>query len=194
MSYQQFQDYLDSNGFSHFSVKDGVVPVMKSLIMRSILATRKKLDPQRRRNCFELFGYDFIIDEDFNSWLIEVNTNPCIEESSSILKKLIPRMIDDMMKLSVDAMFNDFTSPNYPNGPSGLLPTFTVPGYSDEENMWELLCNVRDKKSKKEAKLKYITSKPHIVNSKYAFQVKDRQFKIKKYLLPASTVGASAQA
>jgi len=75
---------------------------MKSLIVRSILATKKVIDPNRRRNCFELFGYDFIIDEDFNTWLIEVNTNPCIEESSSILKVYLPRMINDMLKLSVD--------------------------------------------------------------------------------------------
>ena len=67
------------------------------------------MDPQRRRSCFELFGYDFIIDEDFNTWLIEVNTNPCIEESSKVLKILLPRMIDDMLKLSVDQYFNDFT-------------------------------------------------------------------------------------
>lgn len=55
-----------------------------------------------------MFGYDFILDEDFNTWLIEVNTNPCIEESSKILKVLIPRMLDDMLKLSVDQYFNDF--------------------------------------------------------------------------------------
>lgn len=59
------------------------------------------------------------------------------------------------------------------------------------------MCNLRDKKSKKEAKIKYITSKPHIVNSKYSFQVKDRQFKIKKYIIPTVTTTAaqaSAQA
>jgi hypothetical protein len=81
---------------------------MKSLILRSVLATRKIIDPQKRKGCFELFGYDFIIDEDFNTWLIEVNTNPCIEESSRILKVLIPRMIDDMLKLSIDVYFSDF--------------------------------------------------------------------------------------
>jgi hypothetical protein len=59
-----------------------------------------------------------------------------------------------------------------------------VPGYEDDENMWELLCNLKDKKSKKEGKAKYITSQPLSINSKYAFQVKDRQFKIKKYLQP----------
>ena len=67
-----------------------------------MLATRKVVDPNKRRNCFELFGYDFIIDEDMNVWLIEVNTNPCIEESSTILKMYLPRMINDMLKLSVD--------------------------------------------------------------------------------------------
>ena len=102
-----FQDYLASLGYS-ISVKDQIVTKVKCLIVRSILAARRILDPQKRKNCFELFGYDFIIDEDFNVWLIEVNTNPCIEESSSILKIYLPRMIEDLMKLSVDQLFNDF--------------------------------------------------------------------------------------
>jgi len=34
-----------------------------------------------------------MIDAEFNTWLIEVNTNPCIEESSPLLEMLIPRMI-----------------------------------------------------------------------------------------------------
>ena len=63
------------------------------------------MDPNRRKYCFELFGYDFILDEDFNSWLIEVNTNPCLEESSELLKRLLPRMIEDMLKLTVDVIF-----------------------------------------------------------------------------------------
>jgi hypothetical protein len=37
-------------------------------------------------NCFELFGYDFMIDEDFNLWLIECNTNPSIAESAKYLE------------------------------------------------------------------------------------------------------------
>jgi tubulin monoglycylase TTLL3/8 len=38
--------------------------------------------------------------------MIEVNTNPCIEESSNLLKVLIPRMLDDMFKLTLDNVFN----------------------------------------------------------------------------------------
>ena len=40
--------------------------------------------------------------------MIEVNTNPCLEESSNILKMYIPRMIEDMLCLSVDALFNNY--------------------------------------------------------------------------------------
>ena len=70
-----------------------------------MFAVRKKLDPHKRKYSFELFGYDFILDEDFNVWLIEVNTNPCIEESSNLLKMLVPRMLEDMLRLTVDRTF-----------------------------------------------------------------------------------------
>lgn len=53
----------------------------------------------------EIFGYDFIIDQELNPWLIEVNTNPCLEESSTLLKVLLPRMIDDALKLTLDQVF-----------------------------------------------------------------------------------------
>ena len=61
---------------------------------------------KERKHCFEIFGYDFILDEDFNTWLIEVNTNPCIEESSPLLGMLIPRMLDEAFKLTIDVIFN----------------------------------------------------------------------------------------
>lgn len=78
---------------------------MKELVIKSMNSVRKKIDPLKRKYCFELFGYDFILDEDFNVWLIEVNTNPCIEESSELLKRYLPRMIEDMMKLTIDMIF-----------------------------------------------------------------------------------------
>jgi len=40
-------------------------------------------------NSFELFGYDFMIDDQFKVYLIEVNTNPCLETPCSLLSSLI---------------------------------------------------------------------------------------------------------
>ena len=51
------------------------------------------LNKNDRSYSFEIFGYDFMIDQSYKVYLIEVNTNPCLEESSSLLKQLIPRML-----------------------------------------------------------------------------------------------------
>ena len=82
-----------------------LIPMMKLLIIRSMYSVRKSIDPHRRKHSFEVFGYDFILDEDFNCWLIEVNTNPCLEESSKLLKMLLPRMVEDMLRITVDNIF-----------------------------------------------------------------------------------------
>jgi D-alanine-D-alanine ligase-like ATP-grasp enzyme len=49
---------------------------MKDLIIDSILSCKNLLNKNNRNNCFELFGYDFLIDDDFRVWLIEINENP----------------------------------------------------------------------------------------------------------------------
>lgn len=54
---------------------------------------------------FELFGFDFLVDSNINVWLIEVNTNPCLELSAPLLEKLVPRAINDALKLTVDLVF-----------------------------------------------------------------------------------------
>lgn len=46
------------------------------------MSVKDKLNRENRHYCFEIFGYDFIVDEYNNLYLIEVNTNPCLEESS----------------------------------------------------------------------------------------------------------------
>lgn len=33
----------------------------------------------------EIYGYDFMVDKNGGLWLIEINTNPCLEESSPLL-------------------------------------------------------------------------------------------------------------
>lgn len=81
---------------------------IKFIISKTIDSVKRKLDPNKRNGCFELFGYDFMVDNDLSVWLIEVNTNPCLDESSSILRGILPRMIDDCLKLTID---KDFPSP-----------------------------------------------------------------------------------
>ena len=94
----------------------------------SFTSVQAKLNSNRRENCFELFGMDFMIDEDGLVWLIEVNTNPCLSLSSPLLKMLIPRMVDDALRLTVDVLF--------PPPPQPRKELYGVTGYKDNENMW----------------------------------------------------------
>lgn len=46
-----------------------------------------------------------MFDEDFKPYLIEVNTNPCLELSSPLLARLIPNMLENSFRIVVDPMF-----------------------------------------------------------------------------------------
>lgn len=58
-------------------------------------------------------------------WLIEVNTNPCIELSNKWLSSIIPRMLDDAMKLTIDKIF--YKKKCFKED----AESFNVEGYSD---------------------------------------------------------------
>lgn len=86
MSYVELQRYFDVNfPEKSFQLEEKIIPQMKAMAADTIKAVYKKIDPKRHHHTFELFGYDFMIDEDLKVWLIEVNTNPCLELSSSHL-------------------------------------------------------------------------------------------------------------
>lgn len=78
---------------------------MKDIIIDTIVASKKSLFTGKKYNSFELYGYDFLIDEDFRTWLIEVNSNPYLGEPNDFIKKLLPKMIDQMLKLVVDPYY-----------------------------------------------------------------------------------------
>jgi len=135
MSFNKFQAYLNTleNPFTNIKIdmKADILPQIKNIVRKTMVATRRKLNPDNRKWCFEIFGYDFMIDSDFNVWLIEVNTNPCLETSSNLLKVLLPRMIDDAFKLTLDVLFPPFYQ--YTNI---KLKSYSVDGYENNENMW----------------------------------------------------------
>lgn len=85
-----------------YSVKNDFVRRMKEIIEISLKSVKTKLNINERNFSFEIFGYDFIMDADFNIYLLEINTNPGLEESSPLIKILVPRMIDDALRLTID--------------------------------------------------------------------------------------------
>lgn len=72
-----------------------------------------------------------MVDEDFNPYLIEVNTNPCLELSSPYLARLIPAMIENSIKIAIDPIF---PPPPLPNSKKHQIPDAM-------DNKYELIFN-----------------------------------------------------
>jgi len=51
-----------------------------------------------------------MFDRNFKAWLIEINTNPCLETSSPLLEVLIPNILNDLFLICLDPLF----PPPYP--------------------------------------------------------------------------------
>jgi len=58
---------------------------------------------KNRKNSFELYGYDFMIDDNFKVWLIEVNSSPSLDPNNNpILRSLIKSALTDLAKVVID--------------------------------------------------------------------------------------------
>ena len=129
ISFKTFQEELDKKNANKNFKKD-IFPKITKIIAISANSCKNKINILNRNNCFEIFGYDFILDQYYEPFLLEVNTNPGLEESSPLIKMLVPRMIDDAFRLTIDRVFErDDKNKN--------ISAFPVEGYKDEENMWQ---------------------------------------------------------
>ena len=70
-----------------------------------MMSVKDQINKNNRNYQFEIFGYDFMLDEEFNLFLIEINDDPGIEESSPWISIIIPRMLDDALRLTIDQIF-----------------------------------------------------------------------------------------
>jgi tubulin monoglycylase TTLL3/8 len=52
-----------------------------------------------KKGSAELVGYDFMVDEQLNPWLIEVNMSPSMDYSTPVTKKLVKMVLQDTAKL-----------------------------------------------------------------------------------------------
>jgi len=56
-----------------------------------------------RKNSFEFYGYDFMVDENLKVWLIEVNASPSMAaKGQPVLQELVRGVLTDLAKVVVD--------------------------------------------------------------------------------------------
>ena len=151
----KFEQYEDGNEISYNDFKkflgeknipldkfDSMITQMKYLVEISFKSVGKKLLKSSPVLCFEIFGYDFIIDNDFKPWILEINNNPGLCISSPVIQKLVPRMLDDAFRITIDKVFDTKYSPDVIDEDGRYKTKYKLDGFTDEENVFEFLCNV----------------------------------------------------
>ena len=121
---------------------NNMIEQMKYLVEISFKSVENKFIRKKSVLCFEIFGYDFIIDNDFKPWILEINNNPGLCISSPVIKKLVPRMVDDAFRLTIDKVFETRYDPEVIDKDGKYKSKYKLDGFTDEENIFEFLCNV----------------------------------------------------
>ena len=73
---------------------------IKNAVICSFYAAHHEI--KQRENSHELYGYDFMIDEDFNVYLIEVNASPALDYSTKITENAVKTMVKDLIEIVID--------------------------------------------------------------------------------------------
>ena len=115
---------------------------MKILVKISFKSVGNKLIKVNPVLCFEIFGYDFILDSDFRPWILEINNNPGLGISSPVIQRLIPRMFDDALRLTIDKIFDTKYSDECIDENGNYKTKYKLEGFSDDDNIFEFMCNV----------------------------------------------------
>lgn len=95
--YEDLDAYIKKQD-AKFDFYKAIYPKMKAIATDIIRASALNIDPVRRVNNFEIFGLDFMVDANYEVWLIEVNTNPCLETTCPVLAKIIPQFIESTLQ------------------------------------------------------------------------------------------------
>ena len=173
VSFQDFQKNIDVNYEKKVNFKNDILPKIKEIIKFTFESVKNKINLLDRKYTFEIFGFDFMLDCNFQPFLIEVNSNPGLEESSPLIKMLVPRMLDDALRLTLDKEFGTIYNfdGNEKHSFDNIIPyksPFHVDGYSDSDNMFKFICDLNECDDSY-----YDNYQNHVISTKFFFKNKN---------------------
>ncbi|CAF0757749.1 unnamed protein product [Brachionus calyciflorus] len=94
--------YLSSQGKDTFTLMMNIEEVLiKTLLsVESPMASAARMFMPHRGNCFELFGFDILVDEFFKPWVLEVNLSPSLDCDALLDIKIKSNMLADLFTLT----------------------------------------------------------------------------------------------
>ena len=131
-----FLQYLST--FTNKNWDTDIKPKIMNIIINTLKCVQDSIE--QKNFSFELFGFDLILDEKFDPWLLEVNLSPACNERTEWLTEMLDDMTYGLLKIVLPQETIGKTDKNIidlPQESSG----------KNEKNMkysWELIYNEKD--------------------------------------------------
>ena len=98
-SQQQFKEYINfKSGEDLMTTR--IHPRMKEIAKWSLMCASEMIE--HRKNSWELYGFDFMIDEDYNAWLIEINSSPACDYSTPVTERYVQKALVELLSVVLD--------------------------------------------------------------------------------------------
>ena len=86
MSVEQFEEFMRTTykeKQGQFSWEKDMLPKIKDVVWRTLKGVQENME---HKSCsFEVYGFDIVLDEDLQPWVIEVNLSPACSERAKWL-------------------------------------------------------------------------------------------------------------
>ncbi|KAJ7556751.1 hypothetical protein O6H91_05G096800 [Diphasiastrum complanatum] len=109
---------------------DALFHEIQLTIIRSLLAVQNVIIQDK--HCFELYGYDILIDEDLKPWLLEVNASPSLAADTPSDYELKFGMLEDLLfTIDMERRLPLHSSPKQIGGYDLLIDQGSCPTFDD---------------------------------------------------------------
>ncbi|KAH8875032.1 putative tubulin polyglutamylase TTLL9 [Schistosoma japonicum] len=125
------------------------------IFIGSLLSVQKIMINDKR--CFELYGYDILLDDNLRPWLLEINASPSLTASSKEDYTLKTNLLDDMLDV-VDLEGNLTTFEKRVGDFDLIWNDGPVPPTSDTTEGWliEVMNAIKPRNSGNSSELSYV--------------------------------------
>lgn len=98
-SFDQMRSYVESMTGSTAKM-EAMVNRMKDIAVWSLMCGSDAIE--HRKNSWELYGLDFMLDDDMMPWLIEINSSPACDYSTPVTEKYVKKALVELLDVVLD--------------------------------------------------------------------------------------------
>ena len=99
LDFNDFSNYMASRTGTNY-VDEHLQPRLRDIVRSSLSCACDTVD--HRKNSWELYGFDFMIDDRLEPWLIEINSSPACDYSTKVTEVYVQKALTEILQVVLD--------------------------------------------------------------------------------------------